>query len=258
MAKTIAVALQKGGVGKTTTTVNLAAALAERGKRVLVVDMDPQANTTSGFGIDKESVSNTVYSLLLSDVQIENCIVDVGTEKISLIPSEDNLAAAEMELSDIDEKNRILKMALVRIKHLYDYILIDCPPAISILTINAFAAADSVLIPMTCEFYAMEGLALLVRAINLIRQRINPILDIEGILLTMYDSRNNLAHEVEEDVKAFFPDKVFETIIPRNIRFAEAPSYGMSVIRYSSGAAGAEAYRRLATELIRKNRQSEP
>ena len=255
MAKIIAVALQKGGVGKTTTIVNLSAALAEKGKRVLVVDMDPQANTTSGLGIDKNTCSKTVYTLLIGEDETADCIVNVESEKVDLIPSEDRLAAAEIELSGFGNESTILRTLLELIDDQYDYVLIDCPPSLNILTINAFVAADSVLIPVQCEYYALEGLSLLIESVNLIRQRINPYLDIEGIVLTMYDTRNNLSREVEASIKGYFPDKVYETIIPRNIRVAEAPSYGMSVLRYASDASGAEAYRRLADELIRREKE---
>ncbi len=251
MAKIIAVALQKGGVGKTTTTVNLSAALAEKGKRVLVVDLDPQANTTSGLGINKNEVINTTYSLLLGE-EIDECILSVKSEKVDLIPSEDPLAGAVIELSGHDNESMILKAALDQIDNRYDYILIDCPPAISLFTINAFTAAESVIIPVQCEFYALEGLSLLIHSINLIRERRNPILDIEGILLTMYDSRNKLTREAEASIKKLFPGRVFETIIPRNIRVAEAPSHGMSVLKYAPEAPGAEAYRKLADEMIRR------
>ncbi len=251
MAKIIAVALQKGGVGKTTTTVNLSAALAEKGKRVLVVDLDPQANTTSGLGIDKKESINTTYSLFLGE-EIDECILSVKSEKMDLIPSEDPLAGAVIELSGHKNESMILKAALDQIDDRYDYVLIDCPPAISLFTINAFTAAESVIIPVQCEFYALEGLSLLIHSINLIRDRRNPILDIEGILLTMYDPRNKLTHEAEASIKGLFPGRVFETKIPRNIRVAEAPSHGVSVLRYAPDAPGAEAYRRLADELIRK------
>lgn len=254
MAKIIAVAIQKGGVGKTTTTVNLSVALAEKGKRVLVVDMDPQANTTSGLGISKGE-GNTLYSLLLCDKKIDNCIVDVELEKVSLIPSNMELADAEIELSIFENSPLILKAAQEEIEGMYDYVVIDCPPAICRLTVNAFAAADSVLIPVQCEYYAIEGLALLKHTMDVVKERLNPNLEIEGLLLTMYDSRNRLNHEVIEDIKEHFSDRMFETIIPRNIRVAEAPSHGMSIFRYAPIAPGAEAYRRLADELIRREKK---
>lgn len=254
MAKTIVVALQKGGVGKTTTTVNLSAALAEKGKRVLVVDIDPQANTTSGLGVEKNTCDKTAYSMLIGEDEISDCVMNVGSEKVDLIPSEGRLYAAEVELAGFGDESIRLKTVLDQVGEMYDYVLIDCPPSLGLLTVNAFVAADSVLVPVQCEYYALEGLSLLIESINLIRQRINPSLDIEGILLTMYDLRNNLTREVEANIKEFFPDKVFEAIIPRNIRVAEAPSYGMSVLRYATDAPGAKAYRELADELIRREK----
>lgn len=254
MAKIIAVALQKGGVGKTTTTVNLSAALAEKGKRVLVVDMDPQANTTAGLGIDKKSVTNTVYRLLIGEKEVDECILRIEAEKVDLIPSEEPLAAAEIELHMLKNENLILKKALKKINDLYDYVVIDCPPSLNLLTINAFVAAESVLIPIQCEYYALEGLGLLIHSINLIRQRLNPVLDIEGILFTMYDPRNNLTRDVETQIQGYFQEKIFDTIIPRNIRVAEAPSYGMSVLRHAPDAPGAEAYRKLAVEMIKREK----
>lgn len=254
MAKIIAVALQKGGVGKTTTTVNLSAALAEKGKRVLVVDMDPQANTTAGLGIDKKSVTNTVYRLLIGEKEVDECILHIEAEKVDLIPSEEAFAAAEIELVEVKNESSRLKTVLDQVSDRYDYVLIDCPPSLSLLTVNAFVAARSVLIPIQCEYYALEGLSQLIYSINLVRERLNPVLDIEGILLTMYDSRNNLTHDVEKQIQGYFHEKVFETKIPRNIRVAEAPSYGMSVLRHAPDASGAEAYRRLAEELLMKER----
>ena len=236
MAKIIAVALQKGGVGKTTTTVNLSAALAEKGKRVLVVDMDPQANTTAGLGIDKKSVTNTVYRLLIGEKEVAECILHIEAEKVYLIPSEEPLAAAEIELHMLKNESLILKTALNQINDLYDYVVIDCPPSLNLLTVNAFVAAESVLIPIQCEYYALEGLGLLIHSINLIRQRLNPVLNIEGILLTMYDPRNNLTRDVESQIQGYFHEKVFDTKIPRNIRVAEAPSYGMSILRFAPDA----------------------
>jgi len=253
MGKTISVALQKGGVGKTTTTINLAAALAEKGKRVLVVDIDPQCNTTSGFGVDKENAENTAYTLLLGGTPIQQCIKRIDLEQVDLIPSDKDIAAIGIEMVGVEDKELRLRKVIEKIKDKYDYIFIDCPPSISLLTINAFVASDTVLIPTQCEYYALEGLSLLIHSMNLVRQRMNPTLDIEGIVITMYDSRNNLSRDVISNVKSYFPNKTFNTMIPRNIRLAEAPSHGMSVLRYAPEATGAEAYRLLAEEIIERN-----
>ena len=252
MGKTISVALQKGGVGKTTTTINLAAALAEKGKKVLVIDIDPQCNTTSGFGLDKESEENTTYALLLGETSIQQCIKRIDLEKIDLIPSEEEIAAIGIEMLGYEDKELQLKKSIEEIKDKYDYIFIDCPPSLSLLTINAFVASDTVLIPTQCEYYALEGLSLLIHTMNLVRERMNPILDIEGIVFTMYDSRNNLSHEVISSVREFFANKTFNVMIPRNVKLAEAPSHGMSILRYAPEASGAEAYRMLAEEIIGK------
>ena len=250
MGKTIAIANQKGGVGKTTTSINLSASLAAKGKKVLVIDTDPQGNTTSGFGVEKNDLENTVYELMLSECSIKECILNNVIDGVSIIPSNVNLAAAEIELIGVDRKEYILKREVEWIKDNYDYIIIDCPPSLSMLTINAMTTADTVLVPIQCEYYALEGLSQLIHTINLVKERLNPDLDIEGVVFTMYDSRTNLSMQVVENVKSNLSQKVFKTLIPRNIRLAEAPSYGMPINAYDPKSAGAEAYMQLAEEVI--------
>jgi chromosome partitioning protein len=254
MGKIISVANQKGGVGKTTTTINLAAALGEEGKKVLVIDMDPQGNTTSGIGIDKNNVENTVYELILGECTIKESILKDVIKNVSLIPANVNFAAAEVELIGIEKQEYILKNEIEWITDQYDYILIDCPPSLSTLTVNALTASDSVLVPIQCEYYALEGLSQLIHTVNLIKQRLNSKIGIEGVVFTMYDSRTNLSAQVVENVKENFAYNVFETVIPRNTRVAEAPSYGMPVIQYDPKANGSEAYRSLAREVIANNK----
>lgn len=250
MGKVIAIANQKGGVGKTTTSINLSASLAAKGKKVLVVDTDPQGNTTSGFGVDKNDVENTVYELLLGECSVKEAIIKDVVPGVSIIPSNVNLAAAEIELIGIDKKEYILKNEIDWIRADYDYIMIDCPPSLSMLTINAMTTADSVLVPIQCEFYALEGLSQLIHTINLVKERLSPDLTMEGIVFTMYDSRTNLSEQVVENVKENIDYKVFNTMIPRNIRLAEAPSYGQPISMYDPKSAGAEAYMNLADEII--------
>ena len=250
MGKTIAIANQKGGVGKTTTSINLSASLAAKGKKVLVIDTDPQGNTTSGFGVEKNDLDNTVYELMLSECSIKECILNDVIDGVSIIPSNVNLAAAEIELIGVDRKEYILKREVEWIKDSFDYIIIDCPPSLSMLTINAMTTADTVLVPIQCEYYALAGLSLLIHTINLVKERLNPDLDIEGVVFTMYDSRTNLSMQVVENVKSNLSQKVFQTLIPRNIRLAEAPSYGMPINAYDPKSAGAEAYMQLAEEVI--------
>jgi chromosome partitioning protein len=252
MGKVIAIAIQKGGVGKTTTAINLSACVAEKGKKVLVIDIDPQGNTTTGFGIEKNELQNTIYELMLGEVSVKECIIPNVIENLplSLIPSNINLAAAEIELIDQDRKEYVLKNELDWIKDQYDYIFIDCPPSLSMLTINAMTAADSILVPIQCEYYAMEGLGQLIHTANLIKKKINPGLSMEGFVFTMYDSRTNLSEEVVQMVKEAVDEHIFEKVIPRNVRLAEAPSYGQPINIYDSKSAGAEAYRNLAAELI--------
>lgn len=254
MGKIIAIANQKGGVGKTTTSINLSAALAEEGKRILVVDIDPQGNCTSGFGIDKNNQENTVYELLLDDCSINECMIRDVMERIDLIASNVNLAAAEIELIGIPRKEYILRDALDYIKDDYDFIIMDCPPSLNVLTVNAMAAADSVIVPIQCEYYALEGLSQLIHTINLVKTRLNRKLDIEGIVFTMFDARTNLSAQVVENVKQHVEQHIYETVIPRNIRLAEAPSYGEPITVYDKKSSGAAAYRALAKEVILKNK----
>ncbi|MBQ4258964.1 MAG: ParA family protein [Lachnospiraceae bacterium] len=254
MGKTIAVANQKGGVGKTTTSINLAASLAELGKKVLVIDTDPQGNTTSGLGIDKNNLDNTIYELMLGECSIGDCIYPGAMEGVEVIPANVNLAAAEIELIGVEKKEYILKDEVDYIKEDYDYIIIDCPPSLNMLTINSMTTADSVLVPIQCEYYALEGLSQLIHTINLVKERLNPDLYMEGVVFTMYDARTNLSMQVVENVKQNLNQKVYNTLIPRNIRLAEAPSFGLPINLYDSRSAGAEAYKNLAQEIIDNNK----
>lgn len=253
MGRIIAIANQKGGVGKTTTSINLASALAEKGKKVLVIDTDPQGNTTSGFGIDKNEIDRTIYELMIGECSIDEVItrnVVKGIEGVDIIPSNVNLAAVEIELIDSDNKEYILREAISGIRDDYDFIIIDCPPSLSMLTVNAMTTANTVLVPIQCEYYALEGLSQLVHTVNLVKDRLNPELDMEGVVFTMFDSRTNLSLQVVENVKEHIQENVYKTIIPRNIRLAEAPSYGLPINVYEPKSAGAEAYRLLANEVI--------
>ncbi len=254
MGKIIAVANQKGGVGKTTTSINLSAALAVKGKKVLLVDIDPQGNATSGFGIEKNELENTVYELMLNECSIEQCIISQVLPNLSVLPTNVNLAAAEIELIDVERKEYILKNELDWVKDKYDFIIIDCPPSLSMLTVNAMTCADSVLVPIQCEYYALEGLSQLIHTVNLVKTRLNSDLEMEGVVFTMYDSRTNLSAEVVENVKENLEERIFSTVIPRNIRLAEAPSFGQPITSYDPKSAGAQSYLELADELIAVNR----
>lgn len=250
MSKVIAIANQKGGVGKTTTTINLSAALALKGKRVLVIDIDPQGNTTSGLGIEKNKLENTVYELLLEECTVKECIISDIIDNMSVIPANVNLAAAEIEMIGLEKKEYVLRKEIDYIKDDFDYIIIDCPPSLSMLTVNAMTTADSVLVPIQCEYYALEGLSQLIHTINLVKERLNPKLSIEGVVFTMYDSRTNLSSQVVENVKSHLKQRVYKTMIPRNIRLAEAPSHGIPICMYDPKSAGAESYIALAEEII--------
>ena len=252
MAKVIAIANQKGGVGKTTTTINLGACLAALGRKVLIIDLDPQGNTTSGFGIDKETLLNTSYEMLLEDCRAGEALITLPDFSLDVIPSSVDLAGAEVELVGVDNRESLLAKQIQRLKGKYEFVLIDCPPSLNILTINAFKAADSILVPIQCEFYAMEGLTQLINTINLVKRRLNPKIQIEGILFTMYDSRTNLCEQVVQEITAFLPKKVYKTKIPRNIRLAEAPSFGLPILYYDPSSKGSMAYQELAKEFVER------
>lgn len=255
MGRVIAIANQKGGVGKTTTAINLSACLAEAGQRVLMVDFDPQGNGTSGLGLEKGNIDNTVYELLIGECTIEECITESVQEHLDVLPSDVNLAGAEIELLDIEDKEALLRKYLDEIRDHYDFILIDCPPSLNLLTINALTAADTVLVPIQCEYYALEGLTQVMKTINLVKKKLNPNLEMEGVVFTMYDARTNLSLEVVESVKSNLNQTIYKTIIPRNVRLAEAPSHGMSINLYDSRSTGAESYRLLAAEVISRGEE---
>ncbi len=252
MGRIIAVANQKGGVGKTTTAINLSACLAEKEQKVLVVDIDPQGNTTSGFGINKDDLENTIYELILGECEIDDCIINDVIDKLDILPSNVNLAGAEIDLIGVENREYILRDKLVGVSEKYDFVIIDCPPSLTMLTVNAMTTADTVLVPIQCEFYALEGLSQLLHTIDLVHERLNPDLEMEGVVFTMYDSRTNLSLQVVENVKDNLNQTIYKTIIPRNVRLAEAPSHGMPINLYDSKSAGAESYRLLADEVMHR------
>ena len=254
MGKVIVVANQKGGVGKTTTSINLSAYLAELKKKTLLIDCDPQGNASSGVGIDKEEVTASVYDVLVNNESIYDNIIETRYKNLKIIPSNVDLAGAEIELVSMDKREFLLKEKIKEIKEEFDYIIIDCPPSLGLLTLNAFAAADSVIIPIQCEYYALEGLGALTKTVSTIKQSINPDIELEGILLTMFDKRTNLSTVVYDEVKKYFPDKVYKTVIPRNVRLSEAPSYGEAIVSYDKFSKGAHAYKSLAKEVLKNNK----
>ena len=250
MERIIAITNQKGGVGKTTTAINLSACLAEAGQHVLLVDFDPQGNASSGLGLEREDIENTVYDLLTEEVTFEECRIAEIQKNLDILPSDMNLAGAEIEFQGIEDKEKLLRSYLEKIKDDYDFILIDCPPSLNILTINALTAADTVLVPIQCEYYALEGLGQVLKTVDLVKRKLNPGLELEGVVFTMYDARTNLSLEVVENVKSNLNRTIYKTIIPRNVRLAEAPSHGMSINQYDTRSTGAESYRMLAAEVM--------
>jgi chromosome partitioning protein len=251
LGKAIAIFNQKGGVGKTTTNINLAACLAQKGKKVLVIDIDPQGNTTSGLGISKKDLAHSTYELLTEEnINTQDTIMRTSVENMDIIPANAQLAGAEIELVQIVGREKILKKAIENIRDDYDYIFIDCPPSLGLLTINSLTAVDSVLVPIQCEFYALEGVSQLMSTIEIVKKNLNPELSIQGVILSMFDGRTNLSIQVVEEVKKYFKEKVYTTVIPRNVRLAEAPSYGMTIGEYDPKSTGAEAYREFADEFL--------
>ena len=252
MGRIIAIANQKGGVGKTTTAINLSASLAEAGQKILAVDFDPQGNATSGLGFEKGYLDKTVYEVLMGEIPVEASIIKDVQENLDVLPSDVDLSGAEIELLDVENKESVLKGVLDSIKDQYEFIVIDCPPSLSLLTINALVAADTVIVPIQCEYYALEGLSQILQTVDLIKKKLNPNLELEGVVFTMYDARTNLSLEVVESVKSHLNRNIYKTTIPRNVRLAEAPSHGMPINLYDSRSTGAESYRMLAAEVIRR------
>ena len=254
MSKTIAIVNQKGGVGKTTTAVNLAACVGKAGKRVLLVDIDPQGNATSGLGVNKKSVVRSTYDLLIGEAAAEDVRIRTKFKGLDLLPANINLAGAELELSELDSREARIKRFLAPLKAEYDFIFLDCPPSLGLITLNALCAVDSVLVPIQCEYYALEGLSQLMNTIRQVKRRYNTLIELEGVLLTMYDGRLNLTQQVVDEVKRFFPQKVYATVIPRNVRLSEAPSFGEPAIYYDKSSKGAQAYDAFTAEFLKKNR----
>lgn len=254
MGRAIVVANQKGGVGKTTTSINLSASLAELGKKVLLIDVDPQGNATSGVGIDKNEIESSVYDIMLGEVSARECMIEVeDIPGLFVIPSDVNLAGAEIELIDTDDREYVLKNSVDYVKEDFDYIIIDCPPSLNMLTVNAMTTADSILVPIQCEYYALEGISQLVHTIDIVTERLNPNLEIDGVVFTMYDARTNLSNDVVDTVKENLQARIYNTIIPRNVKLAEAPSNGLPINIYEPKSTGAESYRALAREIIERN-----
>ncbi|MBO4941329.1 MAG: ParA family protein [Clostridia bacterium] len=253
MGKVIAIANQKGGVGKTTTAVNLSACLGQKGKKTLLIDIDPQGNSTSGLGVDPRKIEKSIYDCLINDVPMREVLVDTGFEGLWVCPSNINLAGAELELVAKENREYVLKNAISEIKEDFDFIFIDCPPSLGLITLNSFTAADSILVPIQCEYYALEGLGQLTNTIKMIKKKLNPELSLEGVLLTMFDARTNLSIQVVDEVKKFFKGKVYASIIPRNVRLSEAPSFGQPIIQYDRHSKGAACYMDLADEVIENN-----
>ena len=252
MGRIIAIANQKGGVGKTTTAINLSACLAEKGQKVLAIDMDPQGNMSSGLGLDKDDIDKTIYDMIIGEAEIEEVIQRGTIENLDILPSNVDLSAVEIELIDVENKEFVVKNSVQKIRDQYDFIIIDCPPSLSLLTINSMTTADSVLVPIQCEYYALEGLSQLIHTVELVKDRLNSGLEIEGVVFTMFDARTNLSLQVVENVKDNLQQNIYKTIIPRNIRLAEAPSYGTPINQYDPKSAGAESYMKLAEEVIDK------
>ena len=252
MGKIVSIANQKGGVGKTTTSINLSTILAKKGKKVLMIDADPQGNASSGVGVDKE-VEESVYDILIGDTEIKDVVIKTNIKNLYVCPSNINLAGAEVELVSVMSREYRLKEKLDEVKDEYDYIIIDCPPSLGLITLNAFTASDSVLIPVQCEYYALEGLGQLINTINLVKKHLNKNIDIEGALLTMYDARKNLSNQVVKEVKKYFNDKVYKNVIPRNVKLSEAPSYGMPISIYDPRSKGAKSYEKFVKEFMKNN-----